>query len=133
MMTVTHRIEVRFGDIDVMGHVNNAIYLSYFEQARMKFFEELIGREWDWETNGILLARNEIDYHAPVLLNDKVEVETSVERLGNKSLTLSYKVKVDRDGEKILCTTGKSVLVAFDYHKRQSKAIPEEWKAKLNS
>jgi len=115
----------------VMGHVNNAIYLSYFEQARMKFFEELIGKEWDWETNGILLARNEIDYRAPVLLNDQVNVETSILEMGNKSMTLGYSVVVEREGKKITCTEGKSVLVAFDYHKRATQPIPEEWRKKL--
>ena len=131
-MKVVHKIEVRFADIDVMGHVNNAIYLSYFEQARMKFFEELIGNEWDWETNGILLARNEIDYRAPVLLNDQVSVETSILEMGNKSMTLGYSVVVERGGDKIICTEGKSVLVAFDYHKRKTQPIPEEWRKKLD-
>jgi acyl-CoA thioester hydrolase len=130
-MKVTHKIEVRFADIDVMGHVNNAIYLSYFEQARMKFFEELVGKEWDWETHGILLARNEIDYRAPVLLNDQVYVETELVEMGIKSMTVGYKVKVEREGKEIICTEGKSVLVAFDYHKGKSQPIPKDWKEKL--
>ncbi|MDG1262127.1 MAG: acyl-CoA thioesterase, partial [Flavobacteriales bacterium] len=71
-LLVEYTVEVRFGDIDVMGHVNNAVYLSYFEQARMAFFKELIGGEWDWNEAGILLARNEVDYIQPILLSDQV-------------------------------------------------------------
>ena len=60
-MPHTSVIPVRFSDIDAMGHVNNAIYLNYFEQARMSFFQESIGKEWDWKKDGIVLGRNEID------------------------------------------------------------------------
>jgi acyl-CoA thioester hydrolase len=62
------KIQVRFSDIDVMGHVNNAVYLSYFEMTRVHYFRELLGLEWDWKSHGILLVRNEIDYIKPILI-----------------------------------------------------------------
>ena len=60
------QIQIRFADIDVMGHVNNAVYLSYFEMARVHYFKQILGEEWDWNSDGILLARNEIDYLSPI-------------------------------------------------------------------
>lgn len=133
-----HSIEVRFADIDVMGHVNNAVYLSYFEQARMAWFSELIGGEWNWESDGIVLARNEIDYLEPVLFSDRVRVQTSCLRLGQSSLVLGYEVYRtpsvgEHAGAERLCTTGQSVLVCFNYATRQKRDVPQLWRERLEA
>lgn len=134
-LLVEYTVEVRFGDIDVMGHVNNAVYLSYFEQARMAFFKELIGGEWDWNEAGILLARNEVDYIQPILLSDQVTVKTWCSKVGNSSLVIEYEVTRTPAGstDTSVCTKGKSVLVCFDYHKKQKTLVPVSWKEKLVS
>lgn len=124
-------IPIRFSDIDVMGHVNNAVYLTYFEQARIAFFSELIGEKWDWNKLGILLAKNEVEYLQPVLLNDQLTAETKIEKIGTKSIVIAYELFVERDGKRLLTTTGKSVLVCFDYLKSETIPVPEEWKAAL--
>jgi acyl-CoA thioester hydrolase len=129
--THTCSINIRFADIDVMGHVNNAVYLSYFEQARMAYFKDLLKGEWDWNKHGILLARNEIDYKLPVLLHDDLSIHTRVTHIGKKSLTLSYRVDVERAGERMVCAEGKSVLVCFDYHENQTIEVPTEWREKM--
>lgn len=127
-MKVQSTIEIRFRDIDSMGHVNNAVYLSYFEQARMAYFKELVGGDWDWNNNGILIAKHEIEYKLPVLLNDSVYVETWCESIGNSSLVMAYKVF---KSESILCTTGKTVLVCFDYKSEATTSVPQEWRDKI--
>jgi acyl-CoA thioester hydrolase len=119
--------EIRFADIDAMGHVNNAVYFSYYEQARIHFFAQLIGGGWDWKRQGILVARNETDYIRPVLFNDKVEIQCTCQHVGTKSFTISYEIK---RGEE-LCAKGSTVLVCFDYEKQVTIAIPAEWKEKM--
>ena len=127
------QIEIRFSDIDAMGHVNNAVYLSYFEQARIALFTEVAGAQWDWDTFGVVLGRNEVDYLQPVVLNDKLTVHTSVEHLGSKSLVVAYELYVERGGgESFLVATGKSVLVCFDYKLKKTIPIPELWRAALS-
>lgn len=116
------KIQVRFSDIDVMGHVNNSVYLSYFEYARVQYFAKLLGTNWDWKKNGVLLVRNEVDYHRPVLLTDFPEVFIFVDTVGSKSFTLSYEVKV----KGVITTTGKSVLVSFDSNQNSSIEVPTE-------
>ena len=111
-MKIEHKIEVRFRDIDSMGHVNNAVYLSYFEQARMAWFKELVGFEWNWIDAGILVARHEIDYKRPISLNDEITIFTWCESMGNSSLVMAYEIM---NGENILYTQGKTVIVCFDY------------------
>ncbi|NNC83864.1 MAG: acyl-CoA thioesterase [Flavobacteriales bacterium] len=129
-MTHKTRIPVRFADIDAMGHVNNAVFLSYFEQARIDFFNTHVGGEWDWKDQGIVLARNEIDYMIPILLNDDVWIQTEIERYGTKSMTMGFTVYDGRatDAPRIFAK-GRCVLVAFDYHAGITKPLPEEWKA----
>lgn len=113
------KIQVRFRDCDMMGHVNNAVYLSYFEQARMHYFEELVGADWDYKKDGILLVKNEVEYLKPVLLHDIPEIYVHLEDIGEKSFTLGYNVKV---GDEIR-SKGVSKLVCFDFQSQKSVAV----------
>lgn len=116
------RIQVRFADCDMMGHVNNAVYLSYFEQARMHYFAHLVGAEWDYQTQGTLLVKNEVVYLKPILLHDSPEISLHLVEIGEKSFTFGYEVMVDGQ----LCTTGTSKLVCFDFRTNSSvKVFPE--------
>ena len=81
-------IQVRFNDIDMAGHAHNAVYLSWFEQARMDLLRKFIEKHHDWKKNGLILARNEVDYRGPVHLSDVVEVETWCSAIGTKSFDL---------------------------------------------
>jgi acyl-CoA thioester hydrolase len=119
--------EIRFRDIDAMGHVNNAVFLSYFEQARIHFFRQLVGERWDWRSKGILVARNEINYRSPVQLHDVIAVHIGVSHIGNKSFTLNYQVL---RGEE-LCADALSVLVYFNHVEGISMPLPDQWREAL--
>ncbi len=126
-MITPAKIQVRFADLDTMGHVNNSVYLSYFEYARVHYFNQLLGLGWDWRKFGVLVARNEINYLKPVLLNDVPQIEILLDSIGSKSFTLAYEVTVN--GE--LTTTGKSVLVCFDASAQASVPVSGDWKKAL--
>lgn len=113
------KIQVRFRDCDMMGHVNNAVYLSYFEQARMHYFEKLIGADWDYKKDGILLVKNEVEYLKPVLLHDIPEIIVYLVEIGEKSFTLGYEVRVDDE----MRSKGISKLVCFDFESQKSVAV----------
>ncbi len=116
------KIQVRFADCDMMGHVNNAVYLSYFEQARLHAFAQMIGTEWDYKTQGTILVKNEVVYLKPIFLNDSPEIFIHLIEVGEKSFTFGYKVKVNGN----ICTTGTSKLVCFDFKSNSSvKVFPE--------
>ncbi|MBM3185941.1 MAG: acyl-CoA thioesterase [Bacteroidetes bacterium] len=121
-------IQVRFADLDVLGHVNNSIYLSYFEMTRVHYFKELLGESWDWKKNGVLLVRNEIDYLEPILLHQKPSISMYLIEIGNKSFKLGYEIFVE---EKIH-TKGCSVMVCFDSVTNQTSSVPIEMKKALN-
>jgi acyl-CoA thioester hydrolase len=121
-------IQVRFSDLDVMGHVNNAIYLSYFEMTRVHYFKELLGETWDWKTAGVLLVRNEIDYLIPILLHQQPKIKMHLIEIGTKSFQLGYEIYV---GE-ILHTKGSSVLVCFNSVTQKTIAVPNSMSIALN-
>ncbi len=115
-------IQVRYSDLDVLGHVNNCVYLSYFEMARVHYFGQLLGQDWDWEKNGVILVKNEVEYHLPVLLHHKPTIAVRTEDIGNKSFTLSYKIYA---GDQLM-STGKSILVCYDSRRQKTVTIPSE-------
>lgn len=123
-----HRIQIRFADIDAMGHVNNAVYLHYFEQGRIQFFNEEIGGEWDWKKYGIIVARNEIDYLKPVLINDEVYITAKIGTIGNKSFQMHMRIfKMLPEGEET-CVSGIATLVCYDHELGKTIPVPREWK-----
>jgi acyl-CoA thioester hydrolase len=121
------RIHVRFSDLDVLGHVNNSIYLSYFEIARVHYFAELLGRTWDWSENTVVLVKNEVEYIKPVLLSDAPYVKLIVDEIGTKSFKLSYELTVGEE----LRTKGASILVAYNGKEQTTMPIHPEMKAAL--
>lgn len=124
-----YKVDIRFADIDAMGHVNNAVYFTYFEQARMNFFAQALQRKWNWDVLGIIVAHNEIDYYKPIVLHDEVVIRVSVSAIGTKSFTLSYHVY---RGEE-LCSKGASVLVCFNHKTQSTQQIPAEWQELLSA
>jgi acyl-CoA thioester hydrolase len=125
------RPEIRFVDVDVFGHVNNAHYLTYFEQARVKYFDDIVGWKYDWSKQGIIVARVEINYVMPVRFRDEVEIMTRCSRIGNKSFDLEYRLVKMENEKEVLLADGKTVMVAFDYSLNKSIFIPDSWKEAL--
>lgn len=104
------KIQIRFSDCDMLGHVNNAVYVTYFENARVYYLRELLGKDWNWNQYSMLVKKNEVEYFRPLLLNDDAEIFIKTDYIGNKSFTVSYELKVNDQ----VYTSGKTVLVCFD-------------------
>ena len=121
-----HRERVRFRDLDPMGHVNNAVFLTYMESARTAFLIEL-GAASGVHDLPIIVARIEIDFRSPAGLGDEVEVGVRAGRFGTKSFDLEYEL---RAGDRLLAEA-KSVCVGYDYATGETVAIPDDWRARL--
>jgi acyl-CoA thioester hydrolase len=116
-------IHIRFSDMDAYGHVNNAVYLTYFEIARGNYWRNVV--KWDWNKTGIILGRSEVNYLKPITLDDKIECYVRTTRIGNSSFDVMYiLVKITENGPEI-CTTGKTVCISYDYQANKSVKIPE--------
>lgn len=121
-------IYVRYSDLDPMGHVNNAVYLNYFEAARVHYFKKVLDKDWDWNRNGMLVVRNEIDYIDPILLNDRPKVRLFLISIGHKSFRLGYEITID---SQIHCK-GVSIMVGYDASTNKTKPIDEKFRKALN-
>ena len=122
-----HLIEVRYGDLDPQGHVNNAKFLTYMEQGRVFYLKQL--KLWEggsFLNLGVILADVQITFKKAVQFGDPLRVGVRISRLGNKSMTSEYRLEDARDAS--IFATGSSVLVAYDYQNNRSVAIPEEWR-----
>ncbi len=118
-------IQLRFNDIDTLGHVNNAVYQNYFDLGKVAYFTDVFGQPPDWNNQALVLASITIDYGLPVLFTEKVEVRTRVYYVGNKSLRMLQQL-VNHDGE--VKATARSVMVAFNYKAQTSFEIPVAWR-----
>lgn len=123
------KIPIRFADIDAFGHVNNAIYLTYFEIARSSYWDEII--EWNWDELGIIIRRSLVDYLKPIHLNDEIYAYVKTSRIGNSSFDLDYILVKIIDGREEICTSGQTMCVTFDYKSKLSVPIPEKQRNKM--
>jgi acyl-CoA thioester hydrolase len=121
-VSFVHRETVRFRDLDAMGHVNNAVFATYLEQARIAFLSPHGAK-----IENMILARLEIDFRSPAELGETIEITVTPARIGTKSFDLEY---VLRAGDRVVAEA-KTVLVAYDYERSRSVDIPERWKEQL--
>jgi len=118
-------IEVRFKDIDCMGHVNNAVFLTYFENTRIAYWRAM-GRDRLRGEVAYVLARSECDYRSPATMEDTVLCHIRVAALGNSSFAFEYLLRDEPSGRVI--ATGRTVQVAYDYQAGRPIPLQEEFK-----
>ena len=123
-----HPIEVRYGDLDPQGHVNNAKYLTYFEQTRVAYLIHLgiFNKSQSFLEIGIILADTRVTFLSPVSFGTQACVAARTTRLGVKSFDMAYSLQDSAGGQEL--ATCSAVLVTFDYHTQKTIPIPVEWR-----
>ena len=112
-------LEVRWRDLDAFNHVNNASYLGYIEEARVRWFKSL-SSDWAGESAAPIMAAVQLNYRRPVNWPETVRVELFAERIGTKSLTLGHRISSAGDDGVLYCD-GHTVLVWVD---RSGQSVP---------
>ena len=123
------RLEVRFRDIDAFGHVNNASFVTYLEQARVRFLIDVL-RVDVVQSLPVILAALHVDFRSPILFGDEVGIGTRVDWIGNTSLSMSHRMTARGDGddsERVVAEAG-TVLVAYDYETERPIRVPDAWR-----
>lgn len=132
-LTVALRIPVAWGDMDALAHVNNTVFLRWFESARIAWWEQLgFSDRPQGDGLGPILARTAIDYRRPVTYPDTVEVFVKTLRVGSKSVTLGYEVRSSAQ-DQALVAEGETVLVLFDYHRKVTVPFDDALRRKMES
>ena len=127
-MAYLHELTPRFRDLDALGHVNNAVMVTFLEQARFHWWRDyLAGRPF--EAEGFLIARVEADYRLPILLEDLVRIELHCTRIGTSSFDLVYRVTRGADGA--LLAEGTTVQVMLDFKTNRPAPLTDAARAWL--
>ena len=127
----THKIDVRFRDCDALGHVNNSVYLTYLEQARLHYWRALWGfGSAESTAPGVIMARAEIDYRRPAHYGQVLEVKLTLAAIGTTSFTYSYDI-TNEDGA--LVASARTVQVMYDYEAARPVPIPDEIRQKMQN
>jgi len=121
-------VQIRFSDVDFLGHVSNMQYLSYFDLGKTGYFAQVLP-EMDFTGLCVVGASVKIDYLKPVFLRSPIVVKTRVIRLGTKSMTIEHHL-CDRDTDELHATCSV-VMVCFQVKEQRSTPLPAEWKRKI--
>ena len=120
-------MSVRWRDMDAMGHVNNAKYVSYLEEARVRWLVTVPGISLQDRIAPVVAATN-VNYRAPIVWPNDIVVELFVERLGNSSVTIGHRIVGGKDGN-TLYSDGNVVVVWMDTQTGRSAPLPEAVRA----
>ena len=118
----TRRIEILWGDMDAMGHVNNTVYFRYMEQARIDWFESLVPRGGAWRTMSIVIVNASCNFKRPINYPGTVEVRVFAGAPGGSSVPTYYELLVESQ----LYADGAATVVFVDPQKQKPMRIPEE-------
>ena len=119
------RLEVRFRDIDAFRHVNNAAFFTFMEEARIRYLVEVLKTD-AVERLPLILAAVQIDFRAPILFGQMVDIRTRVDWIGRTSFSMSHRLTATPDDR--LVAEAETVLVAYDYEAAGPMPVPDAWR-----
>jgi acyl-CoA thioester hydrolase len=122
-------IDIRFRDLDAFGHVNNAVYFTYMEMARVGYFKrlDLLGDEFP--SPFFIIAEATCQFKAPILMSARLSLRTRVSRLGNSSFDMVYEFVDEATGQAL--ALGRTVQVMYDYAALRAVPLPDRWRQAL--
>lgn len=128
-MRFRHHVEVRFHDLDAMGHAHHTLPLIYFEEARATYWREVAGRA-GVEDIDYVMGEVQVRYHGRIRYPARLEVGVRVSQIGGKSFVMEYEL---RDAEGVLLASGRTVQVMYDYAAGRSVAMPAELRERIRA
>ena len=123
------KVQVRFNDLDIFGHVNNAIQFCYFDFGKSQYLSDINNAMTDWEDIVLVMVNVNTDYLHPIYLGDNITVKTKITSVGNKSVKFQQ-IIYDQD-DKTIRSVCHSVMCAFSRKQKVSVPVPEEWRKKI--
>ena len=124
-------IQIRFSDVDVVGHVNNIVYFAYYDTGKAAFMTQLLGRSISWTEVDTVVANVDCAFIAPITFGENIEVLTTCVAIHDKSFRLLQMIRnTDTEEVKSICET---VMVSFDPKTQKVAPLRDEWREKLNT
>lgn len=128
------KMKIRFGDCDMFGHLNNAKYITYMEQARVDYFRDFPGINFQAPQESVkhsmILAKVVCDYKSPAFMDEMIDVKIRTSKLGRSSFEMEYELSEEKTGRVI--ATGMTVGVMYNYEAKKACPIPEDFREKFS-
>ena len=122
----SYPLQLRFNDIDSLGHVNNSVYFTFYDLGKSRYFETVKKQSIDWRKADVVIANVNADFLSPIYSYEQVAVETCCVEIGNRSFKLMQRIVNTTTGEvKGICRT---IMVGFDVEAGVSAPISDVWK-----
>ena len=121
---------MRWSDCDMLGHVNNAVYLTYAEQARSEYCERM---DWDWQKHGLILAKAELNFRQPLFYTDKPFIYVRITKLGNKSFEMLHIITNEKNGTPEIVAEITCIGVMIHYATGLTFPIPDDIREKIKA
>jgi acyl-CoA thioester hydrolase len=123
-------VKIRFRDLDAFGHVNNAVYFTFMEVARVEYFAQIgLLKSGEFPSPFFIIAEASCQFKAPIDMETSLIIQVRVSRLGNSSFDMEYRF-VDEVSDAMLAA-GRTVQVTFDYAANRSVPLPNEWRVAI--
>lgn len=132
--TVDYEVPMRYSDMDLFGHVNNARYFTFLEDARIAWFETCVPEPWDFRKHGVLVAHNEMDYLKPVEPGDRLIIRLGASGLGNSSIHIKYEGFVLKEGKQertMLAFRAATTLVSWNTAAGKVARVHDDWRTAI--
>lgn len=124
-------LQIRFNDIDILGHLNNTVYFSFFDTGKAYFFESIMKSRMDWQRVESVIANIDCAYVSPVYFGDSIEVRTRCTGIYDKSFKIQQVIVDKNSGE--LKAAAETIMVSFNPDTKQSMEIPTLWREALEN
>lgn len=120
-------LQVRFNDIDLLGHVNNGVYLTFMDLGKAHYFRDVLGDEIDWRHINMAVVNINVNFYSPSYIDSELIVVTAVRHVSERSLTLEQRI-IDRSrGDEVKCVA-TTVMAGYDIETASSRPIDPEWR-----
>lgn len=121
-------IQVRFSDVDFIGHVSNSVYQSYYDIGKLSYVNQIFG-PLNWRQLGMVGASMKIDYIKPIYMGSQIKVLTRIAKIGQKSMIFTHRI-IDQENEDIMSTC-EAITVCYLPQEQRSIPVPDEWRQKI--
>lgn len=118
-------LQIRFNDIDLLGHLNNAVYIQFFDLGKSRYFQDVMPEGVDWKHINIVVANINCDFFAPTYITEPIAVVTTITHMGEKSFTLEQRI-INTATDEVKCIA-RTIMVGFDIATGKSAPIDHKW------
>jgi acyl-CoA thioester hydrolase len=122
-------VQIRFNDVDILGHLNNTVYFSFFDTGKAYYFEHILGERMNWQKVETVIANIECAYIAPIYFGEQIAVLTRCISMSEKSFRLQQMLVEKSTGE--VKSLSETVMVSYDVETRKSKPLSEKYRLAL--